>query len=275
MPLASSEFSKAAGYGQHHSSGGVSQTSAEGRDATLTHRPGMQSGHPVSPRSRGSTRRPTRCSTAGKGRGRVPQIPRPRAAVYLGLRAGRGRPAAPLSPSERWGIFPAQDPKSTKASTSFTRPTTPRSFGATLRTLGSETPPLTPGLLPLGFPLTPDSRNSASRRYFKTSDRTLFSIFRSRPLKPSSLSPHQRLPKTHSSFESTTLPTRILTWLLQECVHNRPSVSLRAVGGLGHCLFKTVLEETTWAKLAGRTLRDPTRLAFLTNREVISPEVDR
>lgn len=153
--------------------------------------------------------------------------------------------------------------------------TTPRSFGATLRTLGSETPPLTPGLLPLGFPLTPDSRNSASRRYFKTSDCTLFSIFRSRPLKPSSLSPHQRLPKTHSSFESTTLPTRILTWLLQECVHNRPSVSLRAVGGLGHCLFKTVLEETTWAKLAGRTLRDPTRLAFLTNREVISPEVDR
>lgn len=135
--------------------------------------------------------------------------------------------------------------------------------------------PWGPRLLPLGFPLTPDSRNSASRRYFKTSDCTLFSIFRCRPLKPSSLSPHQRLPKTHSSFESTTLPTRILTWLLQECVHNRPSVSLRAVGGLGHCLFKTVLEETTWAKLAGRTLRDPTRLAFLTNREVISPEVDR
>lgn len=105
----------------------------------------MQSGHPVSPRSRGSTRRPTRCSTAGKGRGRVPQIPRPRAAVYLGRGAGRGRPTAPLPPSERWGILPAQDPKSTKAPTSFTRPTTPHSVWSRAPRLGvRDSSPRTP-----------------------------------------------------------------------------------------------------------------------------------
>lgn len=96
-----------------------------GRDATLTHRPGMQSGHPVSPPSRGSTRRPTRCRTAGKGRGRVPQTPRPRAAVYLGRGPRRGRPAAPLPPPERWGSLPAQDAKSTPSG--LTRPTNPHS----------------------------------------------------------------------------------------------------------------------------------------------------
>ncbi|OBS64851.1 hypothetical protein A6R68_06600 [Neotoma lepida] len=37
----------------------------------------------------------------------------------------------------------------------------------------------------------------------------------------------------------------------RECLRNRPSVSLRAGAWLGHCPFKAVLEETTWAKLGG------------------------